>query len=212
MKFILDNLALFAIALSSGALLIWPLLRKGSGAAALTPLEATQLINHRNAVVVDVRDEKDYALGSLAGARHLPFADLATRAAELVRFKSRPLLIVCATGQTAAKAIASFKAQGFDEVYALAGGIAGWSQAGIPLVQPGREAARAKEAARKPRNDQRGGRSKRDQRALSPPPLQAAGAAAPLDAALLASDPISDPIGNPARDAAVDVRPVKEPS
>ena len=71
MKFLLDNVFLIAIALVSGGLLAWPLFRKGGGSTTLSALEATQLINHRNAIVVDVRDEKDFALGSLAGARNL---------------------------------------------------------------------------------------------------------------------------------------------
>lgn len=183
MKFLLDNLALFAVAISSGALLIWPLFRKG-GAASLSPLEATQLINHRNAIVVDVRDEKDFATGSLAGARNLPFATIATRAAELVRFKSRPVLIVCTTGQRSAQALAAFKTQGFDEAYSLAGGVAAWKQAGIPLVQPGRDTSRVRDVPRKARND-RAGRGRRD--AAAPPTLATTSASVPaVDTAALA--------------------------
>ena len=157
MKFILDNLFLIAIALVSGGLLVWPLLRKGGSATLVNALEATQLINHRNAIVVDVRDEKDYAAGSLAGARNMPFATLADRASDVVRFKARPVVIVCDAGQRSASAIATFKAQGFEEAYSLTGGISAWKQAGLPLVQPGREQAKsaAKESGRKSRNEQR---------------------------------------------------------
>ena len=157
MKFILDNIFLIAIALVSGGLLLWPLLKRGGGSSSVSPLEATQLINHRNAIVVDVRDEKDFAAGSLAGARNAPFATLADRASEFARFKSRPVLIVCDAGQRSASAIASFKAQGFEEAYSLAGGVSAWKAASLPLVQPGRDNAKVavKDQSRKSRNEQR---------------------------------------------------------
>ena len=184
MKFLLDNLYLFAIALVSGGLLVWPLIKRGGGATALSPLLATQLINHRNAIVVDVRDEKAYALGSLAGARNLPFAALKGRAAELVRFKSRPVLIVCDAGQDSARATAIFKDQGFDEAHSLAGGIGAWKQAGLPLVQPGRDTVKPAQKDRKPRNDRAksGGRPPRNVNAngVAVAPVAAA-AAAPVD-------------------------------
>ena len=171
MKFLLENIFLIGIALVSGGLLLWPLLRKSSGSTALSSLEATQLINHRNAIVVDVRDEKDFAVGSLAGARNIPFANLAERAAELVRFKARPVLIVCGAGQDSAKAVATFKAQGFEEAYSLAGGIAAWKQASLPLVVAGRDSGKsqAKDPSRKSRNDGRSGERKAKQRALTAP-------------------------------------------
>ncbi len=157
MTFFYDNLLLIALALVSGGLLFWPMLRRGGGDASLSPLEATQLINHRNAIVVDVRDEKAFAEGSLAGARNIPADALATRAAELSRFKARPILVVCAAGQQSARAIATFKEQGFADAYTLAGGIAAWRQASLPLVQGGRGDTNrpAKDAGRK-KSDNRG--------------------------------------------------------
>lgn len=158
MTFLIDNLYLIVIALASGGLLLWPLLKRGGGSTALSPLEATQLINHRNAIVVDLRDDKEFAAGSLAAARNIPFDAVPTRASELVRFKARPVLIVCGAGQQSAKAIAQFKTHGFDEAYSLAGGIAAWKQAGLPLVQPGRDARPAlQEKTRRSKGDNRSG-------------------------------------------------------
>lgn len=192
MKFILDNIVLVVIALVSGGLLLWPLVRKSGGTSALGPLEATQLINHRNAIVVDLRDEKDFALGSLAGARNIPFAQLDARASELVRFKARPVLLVCGAGQQSAKAIAAFKAQGFDEVHALAGGVAGWKQGGLPLVQPGRDNTRvaSRDATRKSRGDNRPGDRNKGARTPRAPALPVAPAAAASDAIAAPVEPV----------------------
>jgi rhodanese-related sulfurtransferase len=120
----------------------------------VSPLEATQLINHRNAIIVDLRDEDAFAAGSLANARHLPQAQVKERAAELVRFKARPVVLLCTTGQDSARAVATFKAEGFEEAYALAGGIQAWQKAGLPLVQA-RDNKPVREASRKGKSDNR---------------------------------------------------------
>jgi rhodanese-related sulfurtransferase len=154
-KFLIDNAILIVAAAISGFMLLWPkLAARGSGDSAVSPLEATQLINHRNAIIVDLRDEQAFAAGSLANARHLPQAQLKERAAELVRFKARPVVLLCLTGQDSARAVATFKGEGFEEAYALAGGIQAWQKAGLPLVQA-RDNTPVREAVRKGKSDNR---------------------------------------------------------
>ncbi len=202
MTFLIDNILLVAIALASGGLLLWPLLRRGDGAAALGPLEATQLINHRNALVVDVRDAQAFAGGSLAGARNVPEAELVARFAEVARFKARPVLVVCDSGQRSTKTLATFREQGFTETHVLAGGIAAWKQAGLPLVQPNRAPA-AREPSRPRKGD---GRGKSGRGAVVP-----AIAAAPVVVAEVPST--SEPAANDSDVAGLtDPRPLKEPT
>ena len=76
MQFFLDNIFLIAIALISGGMLAWPLVRNRAAGPALSTLQATQLINSRNAVVVDVRTPQEFATGSLPGARNVPLDKL----------------------------------------------------------------------------------------------------------------------------------------
>src|SRR5262249_54268948 len=96
-------------------------------------LQATLLINQKNALVVDVRDASDYEKGHLLNARHMPLADVAARSAEIEKFKSRPVIVVCERGNRADKAAAALRKQGFDQVFSLGGGVAAWQQAGLPL-------------------------------------------------------------------------------
>lgn len=137
MKFFSDyiNIALIVIAVVSGALLAWPVvMRRGRGISAP---DAIQLINRRNAVVVDVRDAAAYAEGHLPQARHLALADLPAKATQVAKNKSTPVLLVCQTGQRAAKAEAALKEAGYAEVYVLDGGLDGWRKAGMPVVKQG---------------------------------------------------------------------------
>ncbi len=133
MEFITKNIFLVAIALISGGLLLWPLLRKGAGGPWVNTLEATQLINRSDALVVDLRSAEDYAKGHILGARNLPLADLERRAGELEKHKSKPLIVHCADGNRAGGGVAALRKLGFGSVSNLSGGYAAWQQAGLPV-------------------------------------------------------------------------------
>lgn len=112
-------------------MLIWPSLRKG-GSGAVSPFNATLMMNKEDAAVVDVRDADDYAQGHILNARNLPFKEIETRIAELQRFKNKPLIVVCDKGVRAAGAAALFKKLGFAHAVPLEGGLAAWRAAGLP--------------------------------------------------------------------------------
>lgn len=138
MKFLTEpqNLALLAIATASGILLMLNSLKGNrGGAAALSSAEATQLMNHKGAIVVDVRTAEEFAGGALTGARNVPLDDLANRVGDLARFKNRPVIVVCQSGSRSARAVGQLKKEGFGEVYNLAGGVAAWKNAGLPLAK-----------------------------------------------------------------------------
>jgi rhodanese-related sulfurtransferase len=128
------HMLLFGAAVASGGMLIWPLLgrlvRPGN---EIGPLEAVQLINRRDAVVIDVREDAEYAAGHITNARHIPLAQLTGELKALEKFKSRPIIINCRSGPRAASAAGVLQKGGFNEVFTLRGGISAWQQAGMPL-------------------------------------------------------------------------------
>lgn len=128
------NMLLFGLAVASGGLLLWPALaRLFRHGAEVGTFEAVQLINRRDALVLDVREPGEFAAGHIAGARHIPQRQLATRLKELEKFKSRPVIVCCQNGSRAGSAASLLRNSGFSEVFALRGGIAAWRQAGMPL-------------------------------------------------------------------------------
>ena len=133
MEFISKNIFLVMIAAISGGMLLWPLLRKGAGSPWVNTLQATQLMNREDAVVVDLRPAAEFAQGHILGARNIPLADLAKRAGELDKFKSRPVIVHCATGNSSGNGVALLRGNGFGNVVNLAGGYAAWQQAGLPV-------------------------------------------------------------------------------
>jgi rhodanese-related sulfurtransferase len=130
-QFILDNVFLIAIALISGGMLLWPMVKGRAGGAALSTLQATQLINSRNAQVVDVRTPDEFAKGSLPNARNVPADKIGEKMRDIK--KDKPVIVVCDTGSRAGRLAAQMRANGFAEVYVLAGGLAAWREAGLPV-------------------------------------------------------------------------------
>ena len=128
------HLVLFAATVISGGMLLWPLIQRlSSPGKEVGPLQAVQLINRRDAVVVDVREAAEFGSGHIAGARHIPQAQLESRLKELEKVKAKPIIIACATGNRSRAASALLQKQGYAEVYNLQGGLAAWRQAGMPL-------------------------------------------------------------------------------
>lgn len=132
-KFVGDNIFLVAVAVVSGGMLVWPVLRGGVGGASISTLEVTQLMNQQNALVLDVRDAGAYQKGHMLNARNIPLAELAARAGELDKHKAKPLVVVCDNDGRSAKAAGALRKQGFEKVFTLGGGIPAWRQAGLPL-------------------------------------------------------------------------------
>ena len=128
------HMLLFGLAAASGAMLIWPLVsRPFRQANEVGTFEAVQLINRRDALVLDVRDTGEYAAGHVANARHIPEAQLADRMKELDKYKSRPIIVSCRTGSRSHIVTGMLRKRGFAEVFALKGGVAAWQQASLPL-------------------------------------------------------------------------------
>lgn len=133
MNFVIDNWMLFAVALASGSLLLWPMVSGAAGASALTPAGAVQLINREKAVVVDVSEEAEFANGHVVGAKNVPLSQLDTKLTGAVKNKGLPLLLVCPTGARANRAVAAAKKLGYEKAQAVAGGMKGWRDAGLPV-------------------------------------------------------------------------------
>ena len=128
------NMALFAAALVSGAMLIWPIIAKlMRPGREVGPAEAVQLINRRDAVVLDVREAAEYKSGHINNARHIPEGELEARAKELEKIKSKPIIVSCGRGNRSAGVAGRLRKLGFNEVFSLRGGLSAWQQANMPL-------------------------------------------------------------------------------
>jgi len=124
------NFLLLATAVVSGAMLLWPLIRRQTGGPWVSVAQATHLINREDALVVDVRDPGEYQAGHILGAKNTPLDRLS--GAEPKR-KDKPVILYCESGERAPKAAAILKKQGFEKAVCLSGGLGAWKQAGMPV-------------------------------------------------------------------------------
>jgi len=131
-KFIVDNWIILIVAFVSGAMLVWPMLRKGGGSGAVGTSEAVRLINREKGVLVDVAEPAEYATGHAAGARNVPFGSLET-SKDLPSNKALPLLLLCPTGARAGKAAGLLRQAGYANAVPVAGGTAAWREASLPV-------------------------------------------------------------------------------
>ena len=92
-----------------------------------------QLINREKAVVIDVCESEEFAAGHVGGARNVPLGQLEERLPALVKNKALPLVLVCASGARASRAVVMAKKLGYDNAQAMAGGMRAWREASLPV-------------------------------------------------------------------------------
>ena len=131
MKFLVDNWMLIAIALSSGVMLVFPVLKNSGG--GLSPDGAVTLINREKAVVVDVCEVEEFAAGHVGGAKNVPLNQLEEKLAATVKNKTLPLILVCQTGARSARAVAIAKKLGYENTRSVQGGLKAWQTANLPV-------------------------------------------------------------------------------
>lgn len=136
MEFVQQNIMWVGLAIVSGTMLLWPLLT-GGGAQGVSPAEATLKMNREDAVIVDVRETGEWSSGHIAGARHIALGQFDKRLSELDKFKSRPIIVCCASGNRSSSACKQLKKAGFEKVYNLNGGISAWLEANLPVTTKG---------------------------------------------------------------------------
>ena len=136
LPFLLTHWYMVLIALASGLFVCWPLLAgRAGGVSQLAPQDAVHLMNRKHALLLDVREEK-IRLGesaSIAQARAIPASELEGRLSELKKFQNKPVIVQVGSGRNPAAICTLLKKNGFAEVHALAGGLAAWQKAGLPV-------------------------------------------------------------------------------
>ncbi len=115
-------------------LLFWNLLSEQiSGIPSLVPQEAISLINHENAIVLDVREDNEYAKGHILNSIHIPLNTLSSKLGRLEKYRSKPIISSCLSGNRSGKACSILKKNGFENLHNLKGGISAWQNANLPL-------------------------------------------------------------------------------
>ena len=116
-----------------GLLIAGELRRQISGIKQVGPAEVTHLLNHQDAVLLDVRDKSEYQEGSLPGAVSLPYSQIVEDRTKLEKYRQRPVVVFCKNGQQGARTCSILRKQGFENIYNLDGGLLAWRTANMPV-------------------------------------------------------------------------------
>lgn len=132
-EFVVNHWYLFLALVVILGLLIHNLLVGERG--SVEPLGATEMINHKDATVIDVRPAADFAKGHILNAVNIPMNGFKNQIAMLSKYKGRPLILSCRSGSQSAAACRHLRKEGFEDVYNLKGGILSWQAANLPLTR-----------------------------------------------------------------------------
>ena len=115
-------------------LAFWFSERSRSG-KVISPQMATLLMNKDEAVIVDIREKKEFAEGRITGSVHIPFDSLKERSVELKKYEGKQIVLVDKMGQNSGMAGKLLQTAGFDNVARMSGGISEWKASNLPLVK-----------------------------------------------------------------------------
>ena len=105
------------------------------GGAAVSTSNLVNMVNREEAVILDIRDKKDFGQGHIVEAINIPVGSFDQRISELESRKSKPVIVVCKMGQHSSAIGKKLKALGFENVRRLTGGMAEWTAANLPVVK-----------------------------------------------------------------------------
>ena len=132
-EFSTNHAVLVIIFIAISAALTWNLFFDPANKDAVSPVEATAMLNHENAVVLDTRSMTEFKTGHIVGAINIPLNNLSKQLKPLEKHKGQPIIAVCRSGSRSAMACKTLKKAGFENVHNLKGGIMAWESASLPV-------------------------------------------------------------------------------
>ena len=101
----------------------------------ISPTDATRLLNHEDALMLDIRTANEYRDGHIIDSKHIPVNELASRLTELEKHKNSHIIAYCRSGNRSITACKTLKKNGFEHIHNLGGGIMAWENANLPITK-----------------------------------------------------------------------------
>jgi len=132
-QFLIENWALVLIALTSGGMLLWSSYGGASASDGVSAAQAVLKINREKGVMIDVCEPAEFQAGHALGSKSIPLGQLDKRLGDLPKDKDTPVLVMCASGVRAKRAVAQLRKAGFVNAAPVSGGMRAWREAGLPV-------------------------------------------------------------------------------
>ena len=111
--------------------------KRRAGVESLGARETFDHLQRDEVILVDVRDEHDWASGGIAGSYAISYSDpeFKYKMREIVQDDlTRNVALICKTGPRAGQAAIQLVREGFKHIGVVRGGIAAWRGHGLPVV------------------------------------------------------------------------------
>ncbi|MGD9591111.1 MAG: rhodanese-like domain-containing protein [Candidatus Berkiella sp.] len=105
------------------------------GVPGISSQQLVDLLNHKDAVIIDIRSHERFDLGHILGAINIPAENFDAGLKTLNKYKNRPMVLVCSQGNDAPKKGKVLKGNGYTDLYHLAGGMDAWHAQGMPVTK-----------------------------------------------------------------------------
>lgn len=105
------------------------------GGQTVSAQQLVDMVNREDALVLDVRDKKDYEAGHIVDSVNIPYSALESRLTELNDYQDKPVVVACKMGQHSGAAGTLLRKNGFEVVRRLTGGVAEWRNQNLPVVK-----------------------------------------------------------------------------
>jgi len=121
------------VSLSSGRLFVWSPPENAFVPDAPLPTElsvreaAALLASQSPPALVDCREEDEFAIANIPGARLLPMSQIVQRVGELDASRDERVIVHCHHGGRSLRVARWLREQGFSQAQSMAGGIDGWA-------------------------------------------------------------------------------------
>ena len=114
-------------------LLIQTSLSSASGIKSVSPFEATSLVNHENAIIIDIRESTEFDKGHILNSLHIPPSSINDQLNKLKKNVDKPVIVSCNSGHRSRGVCKQLLKNGLTKVYNLDGGILAWQNANMPI-------------------------------------------------------------------------------
>lgn len=133
-EFVINHWMLWSLFVAIIILILFEEIRgRVQGIPRVHPKELTTLINKEDAVVIDVRESNAFHKGHIISSINIPHTEIDASFDKIKQYEGKPIVIVCANGQTAPQEGAKLHHKGLEQISFLSGGIAAWKEEGLPL-------------------------------------------------------------------------------
>ena len=94
---------------------------------------AILLENCPDTVLIDVREDDEYAEGHISGSIHARLGIIESTIENITTDKNKTLLLYCRGGMRSAKAAAGLAAMGYKNIISMDGGLSAWGELDFPV-------------------------------------------------------------------------------